>query len=206
MAPNRPDIARLAAKRPIRPDSETEESEYDMEESDYDMEPKGRPPEFCRDNALVTAASNEQQEKSPINGPARPSIARLDLARSLHASLSTSLIGESSPMDDLFLHYGQSHHTFFSPRRPSQAPDSPYSIPHYDRSSDGLSPGAPPPGGSNSKHSLSVGTSLVEVPRITLPPPNGTQIQHVPPHGSGGFKCDHPGCIAAPFQTQYLLK
>ncbi|KAH7063407.1 hypothetical protein B0J12DRAFT_563064 [Macrophomina phaseolina] len=35
--------------------------------------------------------------------------------------------------------------------------------------------------------------------------PNPAQIQHVPPHGSTGFKCDYPGCNAPPFQTQYLL-
>ncbi|GME43313.1 Zinc finger C2H2-type/integrase DNA-binding protein [Neofusicoccum parvum] len=40
---------------------------------------------------------------------------------------------------------------------------------------------------------------------ITHPNP-ATQIQHVPPHGSTGFKCDYPGCNAPPFQTQYLLK
>lgn len=40
---------------------------------------------------------------------------------------------------------------------------------------------------------------------ITHPNP-AAQIQHVPPHGSTGFKCDYPGCNAPPFQTQYLLK
>ncbi|KAF2399472.1 hypothetical protein EJ06DRAFT_478209 [Trichodelitschia bisporula] len=29
-------------------------------------------------------------------------------------------------------------------------------------------------------------------------------VQHVSGHG-GGFKCEHAGCTAAPFQTQYLL-
>ena len=43
---------------------------------------------------------------------------------------------------------------------------------------------------------------------VFLPPPIPSipQIAHVPAHGAGGFKCDHPGCTAAPFQTQYLLK
>jgi hypothetical protein len=42
----------------------------------------------------------------------------------------------------------------------------------------------------------------------TLPPPPGVgaSIGLVPGHGAGGFKCDHPGCTAVPFQTQYLLK
>ncbi|KAF1842060.1 uncharacterized protein K460DRAFT_178202 [Cucurbitaria berberidis CBS 394.84] len=28
---------------------------------------------------------------------------------------------------------------------------------------------------------------------------------HLPPGGSGDFRCDYPGCNAAPFQTQYIL-
>ncbi|KAL8738616.1 MAG: hypothetical protein Q9181_000612 [Wetmoreana brouardii] len=37
--------------------------------------------------------------------------------------------------------------------------------------------------------------------RPILPPPPGTG-----PIATGNFKCDFPGCTAAPFQTQYLLK
>ena len=40
-----------------------------------------------------------------------------------------------------------------------------------------------------------------------LPPPlhSGLQSQSTP-HIVGRFKCDYPGCTAALFQTQYLLK
>lgn len=31
-------------------------------------------------------------------------------------------------------------------------------------------------------------------------------IQHIPPRGSGGFRCEHPGCNTPPFQTHHLLK
>jgi hypothetical protein len=38
-----------------------------------------------------------------------------------------------------------------------------------------------------------------ETERLTLPPLNGSLV-------GVAFKCDHPGCTASPFQTQYLLK
>lgn len=38
-----------------------------------------------------------------------------------------------------------------------------------------------------------------------LPPPIGSGIQ-VQQNITGSYKCDTPGCTAAPFQTQYLLK
>ena len=42
--------------------------------------------------------------------------------------------------------------------------------------------------------------TMLDTDRPILPPlTNG-------PFVGGGFKCEHPGCTAAPFQTQYLLK
>jgi hypothetical protein len=38
-----------------------------------------------------------------------------------------------------------------------------------------------------------------------LPPPIGSGIQ-IQQNITGSYKCDTPGCTAAPFQTQYLLK
>ena len=116
---------------------------------------------------------------------------------------------------DPFLRSGQGHLSLFAnTRRPSQASDGgPYSaVPHSAttegsyQSSEGVSPGAQVapidirggPGGR-----LSIDGALAS---RTLPPPVGPNIQHIPSHGVGGFKCDHPGCTAAPFQTQYLLK
>lgn len=45
----------------------------------------------------------------------------------------------------------------------------------------------------------------------TLPPLPGIgrpsiSVATIPAAGSGGYKCDFPGCTAAPFQTSYLLK
>ncbi|KAL1613273.1 hypothetical protein SLS60_001505 [Paraconiothyrium brasiliense] len=119
---------------------------------------------------------------------------------------------------DPFLRSGHGHLTLFAnTRRPSQASDSgPYSATTLHsattensyQSSEGVSPGAQVtpiemrggPGGR-----LSIDGALAS---RTLPPPPGVgaSIGLVPSHGSGGFKCDHPGCTALPFQTQYLLK
>ncbi|KAJ4358748.1 uncharacterized protein N0V89_003332 [Didymosphaeria variabile] len=118
---------------------------------------------------------------------------------------------------DPFLRSGHGHLTLFAnTRRPSQASDSgPYSATtlhsattENSYSSEGVSPGAQVtpiemrggPGGR-----LSIDGALAS---RTLPPPPGVgaNIGLVPSHGSGGFKCDHPGCTALPFQTQYLLK
>jgi hypothetical protein len=54
------------------------------------------------------------------------------------------------------------------------------------------------------------GQSIDENTR-TLPPLPGIgrptiSVATIPSAGSGGYKCDFPGCTAAPFQTSYLLK
>ncbi|PVH93114.1 hypothetical protein DM02DRAFT_542201 [Periconia macrospinosa] len=118
--------------------------------------------------------------------------------------LSATSPGSSSDIQirDPFLRTGQQL-SFLSTRRPSQASDiGPYSATINSatsndsyQSSDGLSPGSQGP-------RLSIDSAITS---RTLPPPVGPNIQHIPSHGSGGFKCDHPGCTAAPFQTQYLL-
>jgi hypothetical protein len=42
---------------------------------------------------------------------------------------------------------------------------------------------------------------------LVLPPPHNSGLQQLyTPHILGSYKCDYPGCTAAPFQTQYLLK
>ncbi|KAF2643227.1 hypothetical protein P280DRAFT_246801 [Massarina eburnea CBS 473.64] len=117
--------------------------------------------------------------------------------------LSAASPGGSSDVQgrDPFLRTGQQL-AFLSTRRPSQASDAgPYSATLHSattndsyQSSDGLSPGS-------QGHRLSIESALSR----TLPPPVGPNIQHIPSHGAGGFKCDYLGCNAAPFQTQYLL-
>lgn len=129
--------------------------------------------------------------------------------------------GEPGPRDtrDIFLRSGQSHLTLFSPRRPSQASDnSPYSATLNSAStsndsypsSDGISPGTLPTPVDGQGHRMSIDGALTS---RTLPPPNCSssiaipKVQHIPSHYAvSGFKCDYPGCISPPFQTQYLLK
>ena len=97
---------------------------------------------------------------------------------------------------------------FLNNRRPSQASENasyPSGLPSASTgdsypSSDSFSPASqvtPIEG-----HCMSIDGAV----NRKLPPPTGPLIQHIPPHGVGGFKCEHPGCSAAPFQTQYLLK
>jgi hypothetical protein len=179
-------------------------------------------PSFRHLSELAETAINEQQEAHRANGfPHRPSIAsstqsptsgtrQLSISSPFTVASPNSVNGESASRD-LFLSRGQSHLTLFSTRRPSQASDAgPYSTTLHSattnesyQSSDGLSPGTQPTPIEGHGHRMSIDGALTT---RTLPLPNGPLIQHIPPHGSGGFKCDYGGCTAAPFQTQYLLK
>lgn len=190
-----------------------------------------RLPSFKHLTDIADAATSEQQENGRVNGfnghrpsissstqsptlaTRQPSITALSPGTpfpSFHAGSPLSAASETTSKD-LFLRSGQSHLSLFSPRRPSQASDTgPYSATIHSASttnesytsSDGLSPGSQPTPIEGRGHRMSIDGALNS---RTLPLPNGPHIHHVPPHGSGGFKCDHPGCTAAPFQTQYLL-
>jgi len=160
-----------------------------------------------------------EQETSRANGYHRQSVSSIGqspTSGTRQLSISSPFpLSASSPMSanseigtrDPFLRSGQ-HLTFFSTRRPSQASDNvPYgalhsaSTDHSYQSSDSLSPGTQATPIEGRGHRMSIDGAM-----RTLPPPVGPNIQHIPPHGSGGFKCDYPSCNAAPFQTQYLLK
>lgn len=107
---------------------------------------------------------------------------------------------------------------FSSNRRPSVAGDYPHGLPsasstdnsYASASTDGYSPSTNPTPQSDASHRLSIDGTMAEG-RPILPPPIPTvahlAISTIPPHGQpGGFTCDFPGCAAAAFQTQYLLK
>jgi hypothetical protein len=176
-------------------------------------------PSFQHFNDIAQTAMQEQER---TNFPHRQSISSTgqsptSIGRQLsitslspgsaYAPMSASSSGGSS---DMFLRSGQ-HLTLFSPaRRPSQASESggPYSASIHsattnDSYQDGLSPGSQPTPIDGRGPRMSIGEALES---RTLPPPVGPNIQHIPSHGSGGFRCDYPNCNAAPFQTQYLLK
>jgi hypothetical protein len=176
-------------------------------------------PSFQHLRKMADTAIHEQ-ETSRANGYHRQSISSIGQSptsgtRQLSISSTFPPLSASSPMSangeigtrDPFLRSGQ-HLTLFSTRRPSQASDNgPYgtlhsaSTDHNYQSSDSLSPGtqATPIEGRGQRMSI-------DGAMRTLPLPIGTNIQHIPSHGSGGFKCEYPSCNAAPFQTQYLLK
>ncbi|KAF2110161.1 hypothetical protein BDV96DRAFT_651305 [Lophiotrema nucula] len=184
-------------------------------------------PSFRQIDAIAQAA-NREDEQTRVNGYAhRQSISSSNQsptsgARQLSISSSRSPgsafppFSASSPVStknelttrDPFLRAGHGHLTLFSTRRPSQASEGgPYSAGIHSastndsyQSSEGLSPGTQPTP-IDSAHRMSIDG----IASRTLPPPTGTQIQHVPPHGAGGYKCEHTGCTAPPFQTQYLL-
>jgi hypothetical protein len=178
-------------------------------------------PSFHHLSKLAETALHEQ-ETSRVNGyPHRQSISSISQSptsgtRQLSISSPFPPLSASSPVSanseigtrDPFLRSGQ-HLTLFSTRRPSQASDhGPYSgtihsasTDHSYQSSDGLSPGTQATPIEGRAHRMSIDGAM-----RTLPPPVGPNIQHIPPHGSGGFKCEYPSCNAPPFQTQYLLK
>ena len=192
-----------------------------------------RLPSFRHLSELAETAINEQNESRSNGFPHRQSISSTGQSPplgtrqySISSQLSPAtglppLSSATSPLSansefstqDPFLRSGQ-HSALFgsSTRRPSQASENgpPYmgglppssAVTDGYQSSDTLSPGSNPTP-IDRRHRMSLDGALTN---RTLPLPTGTHIQHIPPHGSGGFKCDHPGCTAAPFQTQYLLK
>ncbi|KAL6705813.1 hypothetical protein ACN47E_006273 [Coniothyrium glycines] len=123
-------------------------------------------------------------------------------------------LSASSPLsarEDIFLRSSGGGAFGVDARRPSHAAsdNGPYpatvhsaSTSESYQSSDGLSPGTHQTPIEGRPRHMSLDGALNT--RI-LPPPPGSGIQHVPSHGAGAFRCDWPGCTAAPFQTQYLL-
>ncbi|ORY19721.1 hypothetical protein BCR34DRAFT_581955 [Clohesyomyces aquaticus] len=185
-------------------------------------------PGFQHLDKLAATAISEQQESRANGYPHRQSISstgqsptQITRALSISSALSPASafpLSATSPQSassdigtrDPFLRSSQNS-LFSNPRRPSQASENgpPYSgtlasasTNDSYQSSDGLSPGSAATPIEARTHRMSIDGAMAS---RTLPLPNGPHIQHIPPHGSGGFKCDYPNCNAAPFQTQYLL-
>lgn len=164
--------------------------------------------ETQRANSIAHRHSISSAGQSPTAVTRQLSITSLSPG-STYAPLSATSPGGGADFQnrDPFLRSG---HILFSGRRPSQASDTgPYSATVHSattsdsyQSSEGLSPGAQVTPVDVRQPRLSIDSTLSR----TLPPPVGTNIQHIPAHGTGGFKCEHAGCTAPPFQTQYLLK
>ncbi|KAF3045498.1 hypothetical protein E8E12_008276 [Didymella heteroderae] len=124
-----------------------------------------------------------------------------------NASSPVSAGSEASRAGDIFLR-NKEHLTLFGPggvRRPSQIADGIHprsaSVVEYNSpvgyNADMLN--TPIEGGR--QRVLSIDGAMAS---RQLPPPVGSGIQ-VQQNITGSYKCDTPGCTAAPFQTQYLL-
>ncbi|KAI9830454.1 MAG: hypothetical protein M1819_005706, partial [Sarea resinae] len=94
---------------------------------------------------------------------------------------------------------------YYSRRRPSQVSDAGLPYNPLNATEQQYVPAAPPTQDGPS----SISTNASETPsdrRMSIDfTTSGRPLQQQVTPG-GGFKCDHPGCSAAPFQTQYLLK
>ncbi|KAJ4286265.1 hypothetical protein N0V90_013299 [Kalmusia sp. IMI 367209] len=167
--------------------------------------------ETNRANSIAHRQSISSTGQSPTSVSRQLSITSLSPNSTFGPHSATSPSGGPEfQTRDPFLRSGQ-HLTLFSTRRPSQASESgPFSATTIHsattensyQSSEGVSPGAQVTP-IDMRQRLSIDGALAS---RTLPLPVGPNIQHIPSHGSSGFKCDHPGCTALPFQTQYLLK
>ncbi|KAF2030366.1 hypothetical protein EK21DRAFT_65653 [Setomelanomma holmii] len=118
--------------------------------------------------------------------------------------------GSDMPRGDIFLRSGSGQVFGADHRRPSQASENGRYPPSLQsgspsegyQNSDGPSPGTQQTPIENRPRLHSLDGALAST-AIILPPPNGSGIQQIASHGA--FRCEYPGCNAAPFQTQYLL-
>jgi hypothetical protein len=121
----------------------------------------------------------------------------------------TSAHSDLSPQDPFLKSTAIRTHDSMLHRRQSQASESvtsPYaSTLRSGSSSEGFSPSAQiSPSDSSQRLSIDSAMRSDANGRPTLPlPPN---LPPVPIASAGGYKCEHPGCTAPPFSTQYLLK
>lgn len=172
----------------------------------------------------------EQQEREGSSFSAhRPSIAssahsptsnprQLSISSARSPGTTFTPLSAISPLstngEDIFLRTSSSA-LFGTQRRQSQVSEttSPYPATLHSASDryhspGGISPGTQPTPTDVLGPRLSIDSALAA--QRTLPRPLALgapplHISSIPPHGHGEYKCDYPGCKAAPFQTQYLL-
>ncbi|KAL6151247.1 hypothetical protein ACJBU6_10235 [Exserohilum turcicum] len=185
-------------------------------------------PSFRHMDDIARSATSEHDPNRANSFAHRPSVSSVghsptsrvrQLSISSHSPATPFSLSASSPMSanepsqrgDLFLRTAGGG-VFGDARRPSHAASdsAPYSTLHSAstsdsyHSADGLSPVTQPTPIEHRPRHMSLDGALAS--RV-LPPPVGSGLPPtIPSHATGSFKCDHPGCNAAPFQTQYLLK
>ncbi|RYN78243.1 hypothetical protein AA0119_g13553 [Alternaria tenuissima] len=195
--------------------------------------PSQRLPSFRHMDDIARSATSDHEatRSNSISFPHRQSVSSVgqsptSIVRALYISShspATSFppLSASSPMSaheiphrgDLFLRTSGGGAFGTDARGPSHAAsdNSPYTATLHSastsdsyQSSDGLIPGTQPTHIEPRQRHMSLDGALAS--RATPPPLNSGLQQQSTPHVVGCFKCDYPGCTAAPFQTQYLLK
>lgn len=178
----------------------------------------GKLPGFANMAQIAEKANGEisrQRQQSLSNMSAPSPYAMRSPYTFTHPSPAAS---ETSPRSGLPIGMTSPQSFFPSNRRPSVAGDYSNGLPsasstdnsYASASTDGYSPSTNLTSQSDASHRLSIDGAINEA-RPILPPPVPS-VQHlaisaIPPHGQpGGFTCEFPGCTAAAFQTQYLLK
>lgn len=150
---------------------------------------------------------------SPTSNPRQLSISSARSPGTAFPPLSAVSPQSANGEGDFFLRTSSSA-LFGTHRRQSQASEttSPYSSTTLSASESyyspgGISPGTQPAPIEPNVSRLNIDSALAAQRTLPCPPGLGAlpHIPHIPPHGHGEYKCDHPGCKAAPFQTQYLL-
>ncbi|CAI9632319.1 hypothetical protein GT037_004789 [Alternaria burnsii] len=182
------------------------------------------------DIARSATSDHEATRSNSISFPHRQSVSSVgqsptSIVRALSISSHSPAtpfppLSASSPMSaheiphrgDLFLRTSGGGAFGTDARRPSHAAsdNSPYTATLHSastsdsyQSSDGLSPGTQPTPIEPRQRHMSLDGALAS--RVLPPPLNSGLQQQSTSHIVGCFKCDYPGCTAAPFQTQYLL-
>lgn len=155
---------------------------------------------FHQHRQSFSSATGPPGRSPPTIGPHVQSISPPGIPSSWSHVSPVSANGDTSPQDAFvktFSTPGAFPPTPGFQRRPSQASET--SPQAYGSVNAGPTPESDSTPGEGHRMSIDVNSR-------TLPLPVMGGVQHIPPHGAGSFKCDFPGCNAAPFQTQYLLK
>lgn len=175
-------------------------------------------------NSLAEAATQQQQDQRTqtyhhhsasfgSNTSQSPALPYHSYQNSnIHASPSSyHPYSATSPTNDA--HYGSPtrfNSAYFAERRTSGSTDHPTPLPpSLHSTSSGESHGntsSGTDGGYSTSHTTPIESAQPQdsTARSILPPPRGMPQSAV--ILSSGFTCDYPGCSAAPFQTQYLLR
>ncbi|KAL1796489.1 hypothetical protein ACET3X_005029 [Alternaria dauci] len=192
MDPNRPDIAQKASEQALNSDSDSDPGPGSGDDEMPDAE--------ILNTATARLLPNHDQSVPSTARPANQQPTLREVLASAPDPKATASHRDSVIEDEVIRPFG-----FAAADRRTSQPSAVHTAPNGVRSnsSDGLSPGAQPTPIEPRQRHMSLDGALAS--RVLPPPLNSGLQQHSAPHIVGCFKCDYPGCTAAPFQTQYLL-